>query len=164
MKTNKFNLFYRYYFLILFILTLSSPFMAQLNVTLKYKKAKCGGAKSQDTTSIFLLSNKKWILEHPNKKIDTIYTDDNGTIKLSNKKGQYKLYEPWKFYKQTPSDYPIQFYDKKCLQKAYQNPDFTIIVSSKKRFKLSPQYYLQVCPDKHPCLRTDTIIPRIPRQ
>lgn len=135
---------------------------AQFSITIKYKKAKCGGARNQDTTSYFLLANKKWILQHPHQKIDTLYTDINGRIKIPNKKGTYYLYEPWKYYHQAPPYFPPSLYNKTCLQNAYTTPDFTITVSSKKKYKISPLYYYLHCPDKHPCLRTDTIIPRIP--
>lgn len=162
MKTNRSNSFCKCLFCITFLLTLTSPFVAQINITLKYKKAKCGGARPQDTTSYFLLSNKKWILISPHNKIDTVYTDGNGILKIPNKKGRYKLFEPWKYYQSTPFGFPIQLYNRQCLQKYYQTPDFTIKVHSSKKYNLTPAYYSSICPDKHPCLRTDTIIPRIP--
>ncbi len=136
---------------------------SQFSVVLKYKKARCGGVRTPDTTSYFILANKKWIIQYPSQKIDTIYTDVNGKIKIPNKKGAYYLYEPWKFYHQCPN-FTIQLYDKSCLNKAWQTPDFTITVISNKKYKLSPLYLNTHCPDKHPCLRTDTIIPHIPRQ
>lgn len=152
----------KYYItLILYSITLSLSY-AQLCVTLKYKKAKCGGHKNLDTTSYFLLANKKWIIQYPSKKIDTIYTNINGQIKIPNKKGTYYLFEPWKYYKHTP-DFPIQLYDKNCLQTMWQTPDFTIIVHSNKKYSIVPLFLNTFCPDKHPCLRKDTIIPRIPQ-
>ncbi len=151
----------RYINIFLFILLVSASY-GQFSITLKYQKPKCGGARNIDTKPYFLLTNKKWIIQHPNKKIDTIYTNVQGKIKIPNKKGTYYLYEPWKFYHQNPADFPMQLYDKKCLEKEWSNPDFTIIISSNKKYKIIPKYLKIYCPDKHPCLRNDTIIPHIP--
>lgn len=147
---------------IITILLISIYSQAQVSITLKYKKNKCGGAKNQDTTSYFLLANKKWIIEYPTKKIDTIITDVQGKIKLPTQKGTYLLYEPWKYYHTAPSDFPLSLYDKNCLISSYSIPDFTILITSKKKYKISPLYFYIPCPDKHPCLRKDTIIPKIP--
>ncbi len=147
--------------IILSLLFLSIHLNAQFNVTLKYKQPRCGGKKNPDTTSYFLLANKKWIIRYPSGKIDTLLTDINGKIKIPSQKGTYLLYEPWKFYQSTPG-FPIQLYDKTCLQKEYTIPDFTIKVISNKKYSILPLYHSPYCMDKHPCLRTDTVIPRIP--
>ena len=148
--------------LLIISLLISIYSQAQISITLKYKRSKCGGAKNQDTTSYFLLANKKWIIQYPSKKIDTIVTDIQGKIKLPAQKGTYLLFEPWKFYHTAPSDFPMSLYDKNCLSSSYSTPDFTIQITSNRKYKISPSYYYIPCPDKHPCLRKDTIIPRIP--
>ncbi|GAB4202653.1 MAG: hypothetical protein Fur0023_08790 [Bacteroidia bacterium] len=147
---------------LVFLVLLSMHVQAQFNVTLKYKRPNCGGKKNPDTTSYFLLANKKWMIQYPSGKIDTVYSDINGKVKIPAKKGTYLLYEPWKYYHSTPSDFPLQLYDKNCLQMHYAIPDFTIYVVSNKKYRLRPQALQIYCIDKHPCLRTDTVIPRIP--
>lgn len=161
MKTNKFNLSFKI-FTLTFLLLFSTPILAQFTITLHYKKTKCGGIKNTDTSTYFPLSNTKWILQYPNKTIDTITTDANGKLQIPYIKGTFYLYYPWKFYKKYPADFPKNFYDLNCLQTSYSSPDFTIKVSSKKKYRLLPLYIYDYCPDKHPCLRKDTIIPRIP--
>lgn len=151
----------KWIYILIFMATSS---YAQFSITLKYKKPKCGGARpvNTDTTSYFLLTNKKWIIQYPSQKIDTIYSDIDGKIKLPNKKGTYCLYEPWKYYHQAPPDFPIQFYNINCLEKHWNTPDFKIKICSNKKYKIIPLHLTLYCPDKHPCLRTDTVIPRIP--
>lgn len=152
------------YLLIPPILLFQIASYAQLSITLKYKTPKCGGARKTDTSSYFLFTNKKWIILSPNQKIDTLYTDINGKIKIPNKKGNYLLFDPIKFYQQYPPTYPHQFYNKSCLQEYWKTPDFEIIITSKRKYTIQPPYLTTYCPDKHPCLRTDTIIPRIPHK
>lgn len=134
----------------------------QFSITLKYKKPHCGGKHYSDTTTYFLLANQKWILISPNNKIDTVFTNIQGKVKIPNKKGKYFLYQSWKYYKSSPSDFPVILYEKQCLQEHWNIPDFTIHVISNKKYKISPLYYTPYCPDKHPCLRKDTVIPKIP--
>lgn len=133
----------------------------QFTIELKYKIPKCGGKKNPDTTSYFLLKNKKFIVQYSSNKIDTIITDALGKIKLPDKKGKYYLYEPWKFYKTAPPEFPLQFYNKTCLTKEWKKPDFIITIISSKKYRIQPQYLIPYCIDKHPCLRTDTALPHV---
>lgn len=158
--SKKLNMLRYISILIFFSINLNAQFL----ITLKYKKPKCGGARNPDTTSYFVLSNKKWIIQYPSNKIDTIYTNSEGKITIPSIKGKYYLFDPWKYYKQTPSDFPVKLYDKKCLEAEYSKPDFIIQISSKKKYKISPSFWTPYCPDKHPCIRKDTIIPRIPQR
>jgi len=165
LQTKKLSLYYK--FQILFsslMIYLSIDINAQSLITLKYKKPKCGGARNADTTSYFVIPNKKWIIQYSNNTIDTIYTNSEGIIVIPSKKGKYYLFDPWKYYKQSPSDFPIQLFDKKCLEKEYSKPDFIIQILSSKKYKIIPSFWSPYCPDKHPCLRKDTVIPRIPQK
>lgn len=165
-KTKKLNFYFKYrrpYIFLVFSIWFYLNVKAQFSVTLKYKIPKCGGKKNTDTTAYFLLANKKWIVQYPSGKTDTLTTDINGKIKIPPKKGTYLIFEPWKYYKQFPPYFPEQFYNKQCIADWWKIPDFTIRVLSNKKYKLTPPYLITYCPDKHPCLRTDTIIPHIPR-
>lgn len=139
---------------------------SQTSIVLNYKKSKCGGVKpnNTDTTTYFPLTNKKWIIQYPGQKIDTIYTDKVGKIKLPNKKGTYYLYTAWKYYHLSPPEYPIQFYDKDCLKEEWNTPDFKITIHSRRKYTISPPFLNTLCPHKHPCIRKDTVVPIIPMQ
>lgn len=143
---------------------------AQFSITLKYKQQKCGGKKNPDTTSYFLLANQKYIVQFYGyktktlQKTDTIISDIAGKIKIPNQKGTYYLYKPWKYYHSYPADYPKNFYNTECIKQEWEKPDFTIKVHSNKKYTVEPQYIISYCPDKHPCIRKDTVIPKIPQQ
>lgn len=150
-------------FILLFLMLCVSNSKSQISITLYYKKAACGGIQSPDTSRCFLLINKKFIVQYPSEKIDTLYTNSEGKLQLPKKKGKYFLYEPWKYYHQTPAYYDSSFFDKKCLEKIYHEPELVIHMVTFKKIKIYPSYYTEICPQNLPCFKKDINIPKPPK-
>ena len=148
------------YFL-LTIVVFSFNTSAQFDVFLKYKKTQCGGKPRKDTVEYFPYANQKLIVIYNGGTIDTLLTSPKGKIKIKNKRGVYNIFKSWKYYHSFPADFPASYYDSLCIKEEWNKPDWIIVVSSSKKYKITPLFLKEYCPDKHPCISKENNIPKI---
>ncbi len=127
------------------------------NMELIYHEPYCGGARPTDEILAEAqkpkpYAGRKLILVSKTGKVDTVTTDLNGKLKLKLKKGEYHLFEAWRFYKLTYNGAPVEQFDKTCLIKEWEKATVEISVTRKKTkitFKNELQNY---CDWSTPCL------------
>src|SRR5438105_14028105 len=99
---------------ILFLLFLSLGLFSQqkIKLELKQKHNYCGGAKpSKEMLDSYNdpkpYANKKLIIVSAKGKVDSLTTTEEGIFEKTFKNGDYKIYEPWNYFKGTPNGEPI---------------------------------------------------------
>ena len=73
-------------------------------VSLSYYQPYCGGARpsrdmQEEATKPKPYANKMVIVISAAGKVDSVKSNTNGVIKLRLKRGTYKIYETWRYYK-----------------------------------------------------------------
>lgn len=116
----------------------------------------CGGAKQNKdlkntANKSVVYANKKLIVLTDKNIIDTVTTDKSGYIKVTWAYGTYKLFEPWKHYKKTPSGQAPNNINMDCLKEEWEKEDLKIVVS-KKTTTIANNIMLLKCPYQFPCL------------
>ena len=96
----------------------------------------CGGAKptaemAKASATAVAYANKKLILISDKEQIDTVVTDKNGNFTKTFSYGVYKAYEPWKFYKKTPTGTKESNLNMDCMNEEWVKEDVKISVSKK---------------------------------
>lgn len=142
-----------FYLLLLPVLTFSQ---VKVNINVLQKQTYCGGARpTPEITAQYEkpipYANKKLIIVSSNGKVDSTTTTSKGYLKVRLKPGTYKLYEPWRYHKQTPNGSDIKNFDKDCLQKQWDKID-VIIDAQKKRQQITMDIDDTYCPHTLPCV------------
>ncbi len=137
----KFNLFLISVFC-LFITAKAQKIKIELEF--KYKQPYCGSAKPTadmiaEADKEKPLDNQKFYVYQNDKCIDTIKTNDLGTVIIKYLPGTYFLFEPWKQFKKTPDASPISDFNKTCLAKEWLKPNYKITINNETDFKMD--YY-----------------------
>lgn len=127
-----------------------------LSVKINYRQDYCGGARPNEeilaeAAKEKAFANQKLILLR-GKKADTLYTDAEGRLNLRLKKGEYLLFEPWRYYKQGMNGLDLSYFNSKCLEQEWSKAILRISVNGKtvKVEDLNTLHYL--CDWQLPCL------------
>jgi hypothetical protein len=97
-------------------------------------------------------SNRTVVFVSDKGQIDSLKTNNEGVLKKKLRKGDYKLYEPWRYYLYTPENLPIESFDRECLKEEWQKQMYLVKVSKEeiKTIKVTPVIFN--CPWAAPCL------------
>jgi hypothetical protein len=104
-----------------------------ITINLTYYQPYCGGARptkeiEAEAAKSKPYANKMVMVVSNVGKVDSIKSNADGVIKLRLKRGTYKIYEAWRYYK-TSQDGLIAKYDAECLKAEWQKEYYTITVS-----------------------------------
>lgn len=108
----------------------------KVNIQILQKQVYCGGARpNPEILAQFEkpipFANKKLVIVSANGKTCTASTNNNGYLKIKLKAGSYKVYEAWRYNKQTPDGTDKKNFDTECLKLAWEKVDITIDVQKK---------------------------------
>ena len=129
------------------------------DINFKFIQPFCGGQKPSPEIVAELekekpLSQQIFYVYLKNKCIDSIKTNDSGSVSIKYKAGRYYLIEGWKHFKKTPNGSPISYYDNACLRKEWLKPNYKLTISNKNPAKL--EYLNSVnraqCDYMYPCI------------
>jgi hypothetical protein len=140
-------------------LTLISTGCAQtktLNTQLTYIEPYCGGARptpemEKDAQTPRPYANRKVYVVSEKRKVDTLTTDDKGNITFKLKKGKYKVYEAWRFLKQTPDQSPSNRFIPDCLKEEWKKEFMQVTVTKKSISQTTKYDLINHCDYKLPC-------------
>ena len=115
----------------------------------------CGGARptpdmEKDAHLAKPYMRKTLIYISSKGKVDSVKTDDNGFFSINVKKGTYKFYEPWKYYKKSQDGSPIDHFDKKCLEAEWKKEDI-LMKAGKKTETVTNNISEGKCQWQYPC-------------
>src|SRR5690606_25335664 len=102
----------------------STAILAQkkkVEILFTYTEPYCGGARpseemEQAAAAKQPYANKTIIYRSERGKVDSAQTNELGVLRIRIKKGTYYFYEQWRYNLYTPSDLPIERFDKTCLR------------------------------------------------
>jgi hypothetical protein len=146
-----------YLFSFLFLSLLLGAQKRKVTIELNYTEPYCGGARPTDeileeAQKPKPYAGRKMILVSKTGKADTLITDAKGRVSAKLNKGQYALFEPWRYYKSTFSGAPANQFDPACLKAEWEKATVEIKITGKKPnivFKNELQNY---CDWALPCL------------
>lgn len=108
----------------------------KVNVQILQKHNYCGGAKpppdvlaQYDKPRPF--ANKKLVIVSATGKTCKATTNSKGYLKIKLKPGSYKVYEAWRYNKQTPDGTDAKNFDAECLKQSWEKVDITINTQKK---------------------------------
>lgn len=152
-----------------FVLLISSTsiILAQkekITLVITYKEMYCGGARPTpemvaESEKSKPYANKMMVIVSDKYKVDSAKTNNKGQLIFKVKKGNYHVYEAWKFYKSGPNDMPVAKFEKECLKLEWERALFQINKTSKKTSIESSSEILIQCPWALPCMRPESIPP-----
>jgi hypothetical protein len=145
-------------FFSLFIMQGFSQVKYKMELEIKYTQPYCGGAKPtpemvEESKKEKPLTNTKFYVYRDNKCIDTIKTNENGTVIVRLEAGTYFLFETWKQFKRTPDGSPKTDFFADCLKKAWAQPNYKLTVVEG---DMKMDYYevsASRCPNQYACLK-----------
>lgn len=118
---------------LLFLLLFPLSFLSQtkVNVQILQKQVYCGGARPNPEILAQYekprpFANKKLVLVSSNGKTCKATTNADGYLKIKLKPGSYKVYEAWRYNKQTPDGTDKKNFDTECLKQSWEKVDITI--------------------------------------
>ena len=128
-------------------------------VSLSYYQPYCGGARpsrdmQEEATKPKPYANKMVIVISAAGKVDSVKSNTNGVIKLRLKRGTYKIYETWRYYK-TSQEGPIANYDTECLKAEWQKEYYTITFSKKELAIVEVNQIINNCGWNRLCLKDE---------
>lgn len=147
-------------FVSLILLSVGSVYGQKKAVSIKFSFTVpyCGGARPSQE----ILAEAEKPKPYANKtvivvllqtgKADSAKTNPEGVLKLKLKKGDYKLYEPWRYYKSNQNGEPMAGFDKDCLKSEWEKQTFDAEVTRKgvKVTEVNP--IVRECGWRQPCL------------
>lgn len=142
--------------LFLLLLPLSIFCQTKVYVQIMQKHNYCGGARpNAEILSQYEkprpFANKKLVIVSENGKACKVKTNTNGFFKAKLKPGMYKIYESWRYSKQTPDGSDMKNFDSECLKTTWEKVDGTLKVEIKSwtsEITIDEAY----CPHTIPCL------------
>lgn len=106
-----------------------------LSLKITYRQDYCGGARPNEeilaeAAKEKAFANQKMILLR-GKKADTLYTDAEGRLNLRLKKGEYFLFEPWRYYQQGMNGLERSYFNSVCLEQEWRKAKLRISIKGK---------------------------------
>ncbi len=136
----------------------------KITLVFTFKSQYCNGARP--TPEMLLeaekskaYANKTIVIVSDKFKVDSGKTDAKGQLKIKIKKGQYKVYEAWKFYKLGPGGADVSKFDKECLKMEWERQLYVITKDGKSTKIDASGEILEQCPWGLPCIRPENIGP-----
>jgi hypothetical protein len=108
--------------------------------------------------------NQTVVLVSETGKVDSAKTNDAGIIKIKLSRGNYKLYESWRYYKLTPAGNNISAFNKDCLENEWQKYFMSVTVSKKTTIQSSDGPIQIPCQWNLPCLNEVHLPPTRPQK
>lgn len=153
----------------LVVLLAIAPFVVlaqktKINIAVKSSAQYCGGAQPPEEVLQELTAPKPLVaavfLIVKDKKIVAVVTSDHlGQLKFKIKKGDYKIYESWRYTLQTPNNLAPDMFDKTCLVTEWEKVYADLHVE-KKTFTYKENYpLLKLCDWMVPCLNVEVPVP-----
>jgi hypothetical protein len=145
--------------LILFLfsgfLSYSQKYTVQVVVT--YIQPYCGGARPSEEILEMARTplpyvEKKVIAVNEKGKAFKLKTNKEGKIVCKLKEGNYKLFEEWRFNKNTPDGQPHKNYDANCLKAEWLKEFAVLTVESKKLDYRETNGIVNTCNYNIPCV------------
>ncbi|MGZ3884322.1 MAG: hypothetical protein ACXVPQ_00900 [Bacteroidia bacterium] len=139
-------------------LSLISPAQKQsVSIQILQTHPYCGGARPTPEMEAAArepqpyAGQKLFVISDKGAK-DSVMTDAEGNFKISLKPGIYKVYEPWKFHKQTPNGEAKTDYNMDCLKKEWKKEDLKITITNKAKPEVINNLTRGKCPWQQDCL------------
>jgi hypothetical protein len=135
-----------------------------LMVKVTYIQPYCGGARptpemEADATKEKNYSNRMVIIVNTMGKVDSSMTDSSGYITKKVPFGNYKLFEPWKYYKRGPNGESMSELDQECMKKEWAKPFSTVVFTKKLVNVTSSGPIIMQCAYNFPCTINKQPIP-----
>lgn len=143
---------------LLLLLVLSASCQKKLHtIKISCMRPYCGGARPTpeiiaDAEKIKPYNNEKIIIVSAHGKADSAVTDANGVLTKKLAPGNYTLFLPWQFYKQSPNGQPVSYFDKTCLEKEWANPIMKVEVTKTSLKQVSDSPIMIKCDYNPPCI------------
>lgn len=152
---------------ILLLLLLPSFFLAQkvkIKIDVAYLQPYCGGARPdesivQEMEKPKALRNAYFVILHENGRADSVKTDQNGVLSFRLRKGEYKIYEAWRYKMYTPHNMPITSFDKDCLRSEWEKFAFVVKVKNHKYSVTAVNQIVEYCDWTLPCWTAEILVP-----
>jgi hypothetical protein len=139
------------------------------NLTLKltYREPYCGGARptkeiQAEAEKDRPYSKERIIMVSETGKVDSLKTEKSGILKLKLKPGNYKLYEPWRYYKTTTQGLNPKDANASCLKLEWEKEILQIAVTTKGCNIVRKTDILRYCPWAIPCI-LESAMPPMPQ-
>jgi hypothetical protein len=147
-------------------LAISAQKKMKLELTFKYLKPNCRGAKKKTAVAEkeVPLPNWRFYVYQDNKCIDSIRTNDSGNVIVKYYPGTYYLFESWKHFKKTPDNSPIGDFYKDCMVKEWAKPNYKVTIGEDD-FRMD--YYeisASRCNNQYACLKVRHLPSQIKRK
>ncbi|MDF2448648.1 MAG: hypothetical protein K0R26_1152 [Bacteroidota bacterium] len=143
-----------------FIIFLLAPLLSvcqtkQVKLKVVQVMPYCGGAKPskniQDKNVAAPYACKKLVFVSDQQKVDSLATNAKGELSIKLPYGDYKFFEPWKYYRKIPEGMAEDNLQMDCLEKEWGSEDLRIIVT-KKGTQIQNNLKFPKCPHQFPCL------------
>jgi hypothetical protein len=140
-----------------FVATFTIAQTRKINIQITCIQPYCGGARPSaemiaEAQQPKPFANKTIIIVSAKSKVDSAKTNNNGELVLKLKKGNYKIYESWRYYKQGAGGIKLADFDKECLKNEWKK-EIKEITISKKEFKfIDKNVIVEECPWNLPCI------------
>lgn len=126
-------------------------------IKISYIRPYCGGARPSpemlaDAEKLRPYARQMIILISSAGKVDSAKTDTAGYIHKKLAVGNYKLYEPWRYYKKTQNGDKISDFDKECLKTEWAKPFMEVTVTKNGLKQSSETPIISYCSWDAPCL------------
>ena len=140
-----------------FVATFAIAQTRQINLQITYMQPYCGGIRPSaemlaEAQKPKPFANKTIIIVSAKGKADSVKTNTNGELVLKLKKGNYKIYESWRYYKKAAGGIKIADFDKECLKNEWKKEIKEIIVSKKEFKVIDKNVIVEDCPWNLPCI------------
>lgn len=140
-----------------FVATFAIAQTRQINLQITCMQPYCGGARPSaemlaEAQKPKPFANKTIIIVTAKGKADSVKTNTNGELVLKLKKGNYKIYESWRYYKKGAGGLKIADFDKECLKNEWKKEIKEIIVSKKEFKVIDKNVIVEDCPWNLPCI------------
>ncbi len=129
----------------------------QVSLQINYMQPYCGGARPSaemlaEAQKPKPFANKTIIVVSKKGRADSAKTNTNGELVLKLKKGSYKIYESWRYYKKGASGLKLADFDKECLKSEWNKETKEIIVSKKEFKVIDKNEIVEECPWNLTCI------------
>ena len=131
----------------------------KIEIEFRYGQPDCSGrcktdAEIQNSKVDKPLANQRFYIYQSGNCVDSIITNDSGTVIIKYPPGRYYLYEPWKYFKRTPDCSPMSDFFPDCLVKEWVKPNYYLTIEMDGQYKMT---YLEIsasrCSFQYPCLK-----------
>ncbi|MCW3076937.1 MAG: hypothetical protein JWO32_1546 [Bacteroidetes bacterium] len=141
----------------------------KVELTFKYTKPYCGGAKPtaamvEESKKELPLPNHRLYVYQDNKCIDSLRTNDSGNVIVKYYPGTYFLFETWKHFKKTPDSSPAKDFFGDCLAKEWAKPNYKVVIAEDDLKMIYYEISLSRCSNQYPCLKVRHLPSQIKRK